>query len=231
MGESTLQNEFNRFLPIANADPAKNPNLVIVNGAQGGATPNNFTSTTSSYWLTTLNNYLPQNGVTPNQVVVAFVEDTDGIATGTFPSDMTSMQANYETDMNNLHTLFPNLVLVYFSSRIYAGYSNGVKTINPEPYAYESGFAVKNAIGDQINGAANLNYNPLLGAVKAPWMSWGPYYWGDGLLARNDGLVWTCQDLQADGTHPSNAGELKVAGQILNFFKTDDTTKLWFLKP
>ena len=75
LGESTAQNEFNRFLPIANSDPAKNPNLVIVNGAQGGATPNEFVSSASYYWSTIVNNYLPQNGVTANQVVAVWIED------------------------------------------------------------------------------------------------------------------------------------------------------------
>jgi hypothetical protein len=231
LGESTALDEFGTgFLPIAQHDAEVNPNLVFVDGAQGGATPNLFASLSSPYWNTIQNNYLPDQGVTAKQVVAVWIEDSNGVATGSFPSDMTLMQTNYEADMNNLHTLFPNLTLVYFSSRIYAGYSNGVAKINPEPYAYEAGFAVKNAINDQLNGNSNLNYNPLLGAVKAPWMSWGPYYWGDGLLARKDGLVWTCQDLQADGTHPSTSGEVKVAGQILNFFKTDDTTTPWFLK-
>jgi hypothetical protein len=233
VGESTLQNEFNRFLPIANADPAKNPNLVIVNGAQGGATPNNFTSTTSGYWLTTLHNYLPQNGVTAQQVVAAIVEDTDGIATGTFPTDITALQAQYETMMQTMLTLFPNLKMVYFGTRVYAGYSNGVgKPDNPEPYAYEVGFAVKWAIQDQLNGNANLNYNPLLGPVVAPWMSWGTYYWSNGMLGRNDGLVWDCGDFSMDGTHPSSTyGQLKVANALLTFLKTDDTTIPWYLVP
>ncbi|HYM78861.1 MAG TPA: choice-of-anchor D domain-containing protein [Candidatus Dormibacteraeota bacterium] len=233
VGESTAQNEFNRFLPIANADPAKNPSLVMVNGAQGGATPQNFTSPTSAYWATTLNNYLPQNGVTPNQVVVVWMEDTDGIATGSFPSDITTMQSEYETMMQTMHTLFPNLKLVYFSSRVYGGYSNGVgKPDNPEPYAFEVGYAVKWAIQDQLNGNANLNYNPLLGPVVAPWMSWGPYYWSNGMLGRSDGLEWDCADFSADGTHPSSAyGQLKVSTALLNFLKTDDTTIPWYLAP
>lgn len=231
LGESTNLDEFGTFLPIAQHDPQINPNLVIVDGAQGGATPNLFASLSSPYWNTILNNYLPDQGVTADQVVAVEIEDSNGIASGTFPSDMTLMQANYESDMNNLHTLFPNLVLVYFSSRIYAGYSNGVAKINPEPYAYEAGFAVKNAIADQLNGNANLNYNSALGPVEAPWMSWGAYYWANGLLARSDGWVWTCQDLQKDGTHPSTAGQVKVAGQLMNFLKTDDTTTPWFVKP
>ena len=231
IGESTAQNEFNRFLPIANADPAKNPNLVIVNGAQGGATPKQFVASTSYYWSTIVNNYLPQNGVTANQVVAVWMEDTDGIATGSFPSDMTTMQSEYETMMNEMLTKFPNIKLVYFSSRVYAGYSNGVgKPSNPEPYAYEAGFAVKWAIQDQLNGNANLNYNPNNGPVMAPWMSWGPYYWSNGMLGRNDGLVWDCEDFSADGTHPSSTfGQLKVASQLLQFLKTDDTTTPWYL--
>jgi len=236
LGESTAQNEFNRFLPVANSDPAKNSSLKIVNGAQGGATPKDFSDIKSFYWGMVLNNYLPQNGVTPKQVVAIWMEDTDGIATGTFPTDIANLQSEYESMMQNMHTLFPNLKLVYFSPRVYGGYSNGVGSPdNPEPYAYEVGFAVKWAIQDQLNGNANLNYNPLLGAVVAPWMSWGTYYWSNGMLGRNDGLVWDCADFSADGTHPSSTGgrlgQLKVATQLLNFLKTDDTTKPWYLAP
>jgi hypothetical protein len=233
LGESTLQNEFNRFLPIANADPSKNPNLVIVNGAQGGATPFQFSTLTSAYWNMVLNNYLTQNNVTAHQVVAAVIEDTDGIASGTFPTDITVLQSEYENMMNEMVTLFPNLKMVYFSSRVYGGYSNGVgNPDNPEPYAYEVGYAVKWAIQDQLNGNANLNYNPLLGPVKAPWMSWGTYYWSNGMLGRSDGLVWNCADFSADGTHPSSAyGQLQVATALLNFLKTDDTTIPWYLAP
>jgi len=233
VGESTMQNEFNRFLPIANSDPTKNPYVLLVNGAQGGATPYYFTSTTSAYWATVLNNYLPQNGVTANQVVAALIEDTDGIATGTFPSDITTLQSEYETMMQTMLTLFPNLKLVYFSSRVYAGYSNGVgKPDNPEPYAYEVGWAVKWAIQDQINGNSNLNYNSANGPVVAPWMSWGPYYWSNGMLGSEDGLVWDCADFASDGTHPSSTyGQLKTSNALLNFLKTDDTTIPWYLVP
>lgn len=232
LGESTAQNEFNRFLPIANSDPAKNPNLVIVNGAQGGATPNAFVTSASYYWSTIVNNYLPQNGVTSNQVVAVWIEDTDSIKTGSFPADMTAMQGEYETLAQDVLTNFPNVKLMYWSSRVYGGYSNGlVNPDDPEPYAFESGYAVKNAIADQINGAANLcdGYNSCT-PIKAPWMSWGPYYWSNGMLGRKDGLVWDCEDFSSDGTHPSSTfGQLKVATELLNFLKTDDTTTPWYL--
>ena len=63
---------------------------------------------------------------------------------------------------------------------------------NNEPYAYESAFAVRGMIQDQINGVAAMNYNPANGPVVAPWVAWGPYIWANGLLARRDGLTWPC---------------------------------------
>ena len=233
LGESTALDEFGTgFLPLARYDPAINSNIVFVDGAQGGATPGELLTTTGNgYYNTILNNYLPDQGVTADQVQVMWIEDSNGIATGTFPTDMTTLTTDYETVLENLHDLFPNLLMAYFSSRIYAGYSNGVAKINPEPYAYEAGFATKNAILDQYNGTGICGGNGCSPTV-APWVSWGPYYWANGLLASDDGMVWTCQDLQADGTHPqSPSGDLKVAGQLLNFLKTDVTTTPWFLAP
>jgi hypothetical protein len=219
-------------MSLANADPSKNPNLVIVNGATGGATAAEMALPTNVFWNAIQNNYLPNAGVTAQQVVVAWVNSVNGGPSGTFPTDMTTLQANYESIAQNLLVQFPNIKLAYFSSINYTGYSNGVADLSNEPWSYEAGFAVKNAIQDQINGNANLNFNPLNGPVLAPWIAWGPYYWANGMLPRSDGLVWTCQDLQSDGTHPSSpAGRIKVSTQLLNFLKSDDTASIWFLAP
>jgi hypothetical protein len=230
VGESCAQQPFIEFASLANADPSKNPNLVIVNGATGGATAALLSGASNNFWNVITNDYLPNAGVTAKQVVVAWVNDVNGGPNGTFPSDMTALQANFESIARNLLVKFPNIKLAYFSSINYTGYSNGVKNLSNEPYSYEVGFAVKNAIQDQINGNANLNFDPTKGPVKAPWIDWGPYYWANGLLARSDGLVWSCQDLVADGTHPSNpVGRVKVSTQLLNFLKADDTASIWFL--
>jgi hypothetical protein len=89
-----------------------------------------------------------------------------------------------------------------------------------EPDAYETAFADKWAIQDQINGDPNLNYNPANDPVLAPWLGWGDYYWANGLLSRSDGTYWSCQDLKSDGVHPSiTSGQLKIAESLTDFLE------------
>lgn len=57
-----------------------------------------------------------------------------------------------------------------------------------------------------------------MGPVVAPWLGFGPYLWTDGLTPRSDGLVWTCADVQPDGTHPSLSGRVKIASLLQDFF-------------
>jgi hypothetical protein len=230
LGESIAQQPFFEFLALANADPSVHSNMVILDGATGGATASDLALPNNNFWNVITNDYLPNAGVTAKQVQVVWLNDVNGGPSGTFPSDMTKLQGNFESIAQNILLKFPNVKLVYFSTINYTGYSNGLKNLSNEPWSYETAFAVKNAIQDQINGNANLNYNPANGKVLAPWIDWGPYYWANGMLPRSDGLVWTCQDLQADGTHPSDpVGRIKVSTQLLDFLKSDDTASIWFL--
>jgi len=231
LGESIVYLEGENIAQDGNADPGKNPAVVVVNGGQAGATQDQLVSLSSAYWTTLIDYLIPNYGVTPEQIEAIWIEPVIGINSGTFPSDISMFQADLEQVMENALILFPNLKVVYLSSRYYAGYSNGVATDNPEPYAYETGFGVKWAIQDQIDGAANLNYNPANGPVVAAWMDWGPYYWSNGLVVPDlGGLVWTCQDFQGDGIHPTS-GKEKVANLVLNFLKADPTAAPWFLAP
>lgn len=231
IGESNVHVEGDGFVDDGTADPSKNQALVLVNAGQGDATAAELSLPTSPFWTTMVNNILPNSGVTAQQVVAAWVEPTDALTSGTFPSDIGPLQSEIEGEIQNLLLYFPNIKLAYLSSRIYSGYSNGVDEINPEPYAFEDSFAVKWAIQDQLDGDPNLNFDPSKGPVRAPWLSWGPYTWADGLvIPSSNGSVWSCQDIKDDGTHPSKTvGTQKVASQILDFFKTDDTTTPWFL--
>ncbi|HUP17699.1 MAG TPA: hypothetical protein VM848_16840 [Acidimicrobiia bacterium] len=121
---------------------------------------------------------------------------------------------------------YTNLRLAYLSSRIYGGY---IPDADSEPNAYQHGFAMKWVIEEQIQGSAELDPDSSDGSSMAPWISWGPYLWADGLVPREDGLVWECDDVASDGVHPSESGQTKVAGLLMEHFRSDPTSTGWFI--
>ena len=76
---------------------------------------------------------------------------------------------------------------------------------------------------------ARLIDDPAKGAVKAPWLSWGPYLWANGATKRRDGFSYAECDFGKDGTHHAPPGIDKLGQQLLRFFQTDSTTQPWFL--
>ena len=231
IGMSNAFDTFLQFVQDTAAEPTVNPHLVFVPGAIPEMAAVNYADPNIGVWNDINNYFLPQNGVTANQVVAAWVMDIDWGMTGTFPDDMTALQSEYETIAQNLHNKFPNLTMAFFGSRFYGGYVNGTPHPgSPEPYTYESAYAVRGMIEDQINGVAAMNYNLANGPVMAPWVAWADYDWANGLLPRKDRLTWTCQDFGATGIHNSNPqGREKDANLLLNFFRTTDFTTPWFL--
>jgi hypothetical protein len=231
VGMSNTTQEFSAFKALADASPEKNPRLVLVDGAQGGMTaaaiqnPDDQGSGTR-YW-TTVDERLKAAGVTRAQMQAAWLKEADAGPREGFPGYARKLQGELQRIVQSMRTRFPNLKLVYLSSRIYGGYAR--TPLNPEPYAYESGFAVKWLIEQQLRGDPELIYNPARGTVKAPWLSWGPYLWANGMKKRADGLFYTESDFGGDGTHPSESGRRKVAEQLWSFFSTDPTTRPWFL--
>lgn len=227
IGMSNTRLEFEAFKEMADADLEKAPQLVLVNGAQNGASAEKIVVPGARFW-TEVDAKLSEAGVTPMQVAVAWVKEANAFPTDEFPADSGRLQGDLTGIAQIVKDRFPNLQLAYYSSRIYAGYSTTGK--NPEPYAYQSGFAVKKMLEEQISGSAELNFDPAKGLVEAPWLAWGPYLWADGLVARIDGLNWACEDFDSDGLHPSEQGQQKVALRLLDFFKTDATARRWFLR-
>jgi hypothetical protein len=232
VGMSNTTQEFSTFKRLADAEGDKNPRLVIVDGAQGGMTANRILNpedkgSGTRYW-TEVDQRLQRAGVTGAQVQVVWIKQADPGPTQGFPKYAQTLQAELRQLVQLLHRRFPNLKLAYLSSRIYGGYAR--TRLNPEPYAYESGFAVKWLIEEQLKGDAALNYDPAKGTVKAPWLSWGPYLWANGTSKRADGLFYEEGDFAGDGTHPSARGQRKVADLLLTFFKSDATAKPWFVR-
>ena len=223
---SNATQEFSRFKQLADNDVAKSKKLTIVDCAQGGQAMAEWAPADARPW-TNAEQTITRAGVTAKQVQVAWIKLANKGPRGELAEHGKQLQRDTQAVIQNAKARFPNLRIVYLSSRIYGGYAQSA--LNPEPYAYESAFPVRWLIQDQIKGEAGLNYNPDRGAVKAPLLLWGPYLWADGVTPRKeDKLTYSRDDLAADGTHPSDAGRTKVAKVMLEFYKTDKLAKGWF---
>lgn len=221
IGMSNTTQEFSRFVQLARAEKGLSTKLVIVDSAQGGRDAPAWANTDGP-WETALKR-MTASGVTPQQVQAVWLKQAQ-IAPGQIgdmPKHTDKLQADIRKIILRAKTDYPNLKLVYLSSRIYAGYAS--TPLNPEPFAYESAFAVRGLIQEQMSGKGDL--------AKGPVLLWGPYLWADGTKGRKAGdLTYAREDLAGDGTHPSNAGREKVAKLLLEFFKTDATSKGWFVE-
>jgi hypothetical protein len=223
---SNATQEFSVFKRLADADSAKSKKLTVVDGAQGGQAMAQWAPPQAPPWAVA-DRRLGDQRVSSQQVQVAWIKLANIRPRDDLKEHGKKLQSDTLAVIQNAKARFPNLRVVYLSSRIYGGYATS--PLNPEPYAYETAFVVRWLIQDQIKGVSSLNTDPTKGEVKAPLLLWGPYLWADGLTPRMDGLTYSREDLAGDGTHPSNAGRMKVAKVMLEFFKTDSLAKLWFV--
>jgi hypothetical protein len=160
-------------------------------------------------------------GVNPAQVQAAWVKLANKGPAGSKPEHLAKLEADTVKVLQNAKARFPNLRITYLGSRIWAGNSSG--GLNPEPYAYESAFAVRSLIKRQMAG------DPQLAPAKSPLLLWGPYLWAQGEKGRKlDDLRWIPEDFAKDGVHPSETGREKVARLLLEFFAKDPMAKAWF---
>jgi hypothetical protein len=225
--EGHPDDDYTCFRERAEQDPARNPQLVVVNGARGTRAAMDWEPVDSTTYSDMKQN-LAKCGVTPAQVQVVWVLHALR-ETGPFPTYAQELQGYLEATARNLKVHFPNIKLVYFTSRerAYLMYRKG------EPDCYEAGFSIRWMIDKQMKGDPDLNWDPQKGSVKAPLILWGPYLWCDGLRPRSDGLIWTCCEPTSDvynNPHPEASGAQKCADQIYVFFKTDPTATPWCLR-
>jgi hypothetical protein len=228
IGMSNTTQESRSFRDIEKADKELNSKMLFVDGAEGAQTAKIIADPAARYWGT-VDARLKAVEATAVQVQAVWLKEADAAPKEPFPAEVKKMQAELVNILHILHDKFPNLKIAYLSSRIYGGWA--ASPLNPEPHAYEEGFAVKWAIAEQIAGKPELNYDAAKGAVQSPWIAWGPYLWADGLQGRKDGKVtWKREDLGPDGTHPSMLGRVKVAHLLMDFLKKDQTSRSWFMK-
>jgi len=233
IGDRVTHDFTKAFKYDATNDPALNPQVVIIDCAQADRDVVKWSNLGDSSWATAIrrvtNTIVDGQHITPNQVQIAWVKLAlrGAPAYGPFPTHVRQFQNYLEMTIRNIKTAFPNVKMAFVSTRA-RSYSDSMSNINPEPYAYETGFGVKWMIQRQIIGDPSLRFS---GAnAVAPYLCWGPYFWIDGENRRSDGAIWNCNDLITDFTHPSSSGVFKVSSQLLAFFKTDPTATPWYLR-
>jgi hypothetical protein len=235
-GDITVSCSSETFMGQAAQDPTVNKSsLVIVNGAQGGAVASDWTSATDPTFDVVRDDRLAKLGMSERQVQIVWLKEADPAPSRSLPdpnADAYTLETYLASIVRALKQRYPNLQQVFISSRIYGGYAT--TNLNPEPFAYETGFSVKWLIRAQIaqmqqgavvdSRAGDLNYNTV-----APWLAWSAYLWAAGTVARSDGLIWNRADFGPDGTHPSQLGRQKVGTLLLAFFKGSPVTRCWFV--
>jgi len=226
IGVSNTTMEFSAFKKVADEDPDKAEHLLLVDGAYGGQSAGITAFDSAPYWEF-VDHQLNDSGASALQVQVAWIKQVTVGPIDPFPVEARILYSHLVGIMKILRARFPNLRIAYLSSRIYGGYAS--ISIHTEPHAYETAFANRWLILDQIRGHPELNYDPEQGSVLAPLLLWGPYMWADGLTPRQDGLIWEQKDFDPDGTHPNSSGQAKVTHMLLEFFKTDPLARTWFL--
>lgn len=222
------------FMGQASAHEAvDNVGLAIVDGARGGQSAATWDSPTDANYDRVRDEELIPRGLSEAQVAAVWVKVANPAPSVSLPAanaDAYTLLAQLGDIVRSVRQRYPNVRQVFLSSRIYAGYASTM--LNPEPYAYESGFAVKWLIQAQIEQMAGGPIDPIAGDLDfegvAPWLAWGPYLWADGITPGPLGLTYECSDLQNDGTHPSQSGQEKVADRLLAFMLTSPLTMPWF---
>lgn len=218
IGMSNTTQESQAFAKLLGETSGLNPAFQFVDCAQGGQTALITANPESNYWAVA-EKRLAAAGVTPAQVQVAWLKQANAGPREPFPVEVKKLESHLAATLRNLKTKYPQMRIVFLSSRIYAGYA--ASPLNPEPHAYETGFAVKWIVAAQIAGKLDADL---------PWIAWGPYLWADGLEGRKqDSLTYSREDLAEDGTHPGPSARVKVARLLLDFLRQEPAAKSWFL--
>ena len=218
-GMSNWARESEVLIPMVETDPVKRSSAVFVNGGIGGGTTEKYSDANDERWSAIADN-VAAAGLSANDIQIVIWKPANGFGSGNEQQYMDGLTADIDAARSVLLSKYPNVQLLYFVSRIYGGYAS--TDLSPEPAARSTGIAIDGA----VSGTAPV------------WQSWGPYLWADGLVARNDGLIWECDDFVGtgrrngdDGVHPGPLGRQKVADMVYQWLHEDTTAQAWYLVP
>jgi len=230
VGASNPRTEFNAFVALAKSDPSASTSLIFANTCVGGQGVQKMNLPTDSYWKNA-SKVLDSLGCSAAQVQLAWVEtDNTQDADTTFPGAAQGLADDLFTLCTTMRSFYPNLKVIYFSSRSYAGYIDPASALAGRgllsPRDYLNGWAIKFLIERQIVGTAGYTFTGV--TADLPALMWCTDNWADGTTPKLDGLFWHCDDFSGDGLHLSPLGEEKSGARIYRFFSTDPLAQRWY---
>ena len=132
VGMSNTSMESQAFQKLFDAEPGRNPRLRFVNGSQGGETAGKIMNPAAPFW-NVIGQRLATASATPEQVQVAWLKQANIAPAKPFPEEARKLESDLVKVLYVMKTRYPNLKIVYLSSRIYGGYAR--TPLNPEPHA------------------------------------------------------------------------------------------------
>src|SRR5207244_1828700 len=111
IGFSNPSIEFGAFVPAANANPKRNPRLVVINGCVGSRAAPTIADPNSDYWQT-VDQRIKDAGVTNQQVQAMWMKQVIP-GSGAFPVFPKKLQGYLQDSLHNAQDRFPNLRLAY----------------------------------------------------------------------------------------------------------------------
>ena len=225
---------FDQLTGVPQTGLGLNPKLRVVNGAQGGLAALEWAQGNigEAPW-SELSSRLSSRGIDPDQVQVVWIKQAEKNSKP-FPDKAHALVENLKLITNKIVAQYPNVKIIFLSSRTRAHRVDS--SLSPEPQAYEYGFSLKWLVEQYVNG----EYVPSVFGANPPethdvFLSWGPYLWIDGTNPRSDGRVWPVVRLSSDCIHPSGtnaagdeAGTRAVSQMLYGFFTTDPMATPWF---
>jgi len=143
---------FDAFTAMARFDPRVSRDVRFVNAACDGCDASAWLPPMNeSTFASIRNTLLAPAGLNENDVQVAWMQMVTNDPFHPLPpqdADAYRLKGSIAAALRALKSRYPNLQIVYLSSRVYGGYAT--TSWNPEPYAYESALSVRWAIMGQV---------------------------------------------------------------------------------
>ncbi|MFI5172854.1 MAG: hypothetical protein ACHQFW_10710 [Chitinophagales bacterium] len=209
--------------------PGIDPAVRYINCGIGGQDLSKIMDPAANFWAQ-VDQRITSAGMSLNQVQVLWIEE-DNLRNKSADIDQRGKDLLddfiYIARFSKEH--YPNLKLFYVCGRHTTAFMPAeAKDKHREPRAYINGWVCKWLIEKQIDGDKQLNYKGE--NAVAPLILWGPYFWTQGEKPRKDGYTWTPDLLVGDGIHPSQEGIKKVSKDLIDFWRTDPVSQLWFME-